>query len=392
MKAERMMRMALSSVLTLSLVSGWALADGRAKAHEKLAPRPVASLPQSPEQEPTGRPQAPEKVITFTAVGDVMLGSAWPNGGWLPADDGASLLSEVAPILSASDITFGNLEGPMVDEGTSMKCPEASPRCYAFRVPTRYGKYLKEAGFDVMSLANNHALDFGVEGRQSSKRVLDALGIAHSGEVGDIAHLVVNGKKIALIAFTTYDTSYNLNKLDTARKLVTDLAARADLVIVSFHGGAEGANYQHVPYTSELFLGENRGNLRQFTHAMIDAGAALVIGHGPHVVRGMEVYRGHLIAYSLGNFATYGSFNLSGPQGLSLILQVRLAMDGKFLGGRIYPVKQERPGGPHLDANRSIIPILSQLSQQDFGTSALRINPDGEISPPAEMVPLAKEK
>ena len=125
---------------------------------------------------------------------------------------------------------------------------------------------------------------------------------------------------------------------------------------------------------------------------MIDAGAALVIGHGPHVVRGMEVYRGHLIAYSLGNFATYGSFNLSGPQGLSLILQARLAADGRFHGGRIYAVKQERPGGPHLDPNRSIIPLLSQLSQQDFGVSAVRISTEGVISSPAEIAPLAKDK
>lgn len=372
MRAERVMRMALASALALSLVSGYALS--------------------STGQEPTGRPQPPDKEITFTAVGDVMLGSAWPKGGWLPPDDGASLLAEVTPILCAADVTFGNLEGPMVDEGESAKCPETSPRCYAFRVPTRYGKYLKEAGFDVMSLANNHALDFGPAGRQSSKRVLDSLGIAHSGEVGDVAHLLVKGKKIALVAFTTYDTSYNLNNLDVARKLVAELVAKSDLVVVSFHGGAEGANYQHVPYASELFLGENRGNLRQFTHAMIDAGAALVIGHGPHVVRGMEVYKGRLIAYSLGNFATYGAFNLSGPTGLSLILKVRLAPDGKFLGGRAYPVRQERPGGPRLDSNGSIIPILSQLSQQDFGVSAVRVSAEGMISPPPEAVPLARQR
>ena len=368
MRGERVMRSVLANVLALGLVCGGVLAQ------------------TSPRRTP------PQEEISIAAVGDVMLGSAWPNGGWLPPDDGARLLAEVAPILSACDITFGNLEGPMVDDGTSTKCPEASARCYAFRVPTRYGKYLKEAGFDVMSLANNHALDFGVAGRQSSKRVLDSLGIAHSGEVGDIAHLTVKGKKIALIAFTTYDTSYNLNNLETARRLVSELAARSDLVVVSFHGGGEGANYQHVPYASELFLGENRGNLRLFTHAMIDAGAALVIGHGPHVVRGMEIYRGHLIAYSLGNFATYGSFNLSGPQGLSLILEARLAADGTFLGGHVYPVKQERPGGPRLDPNRSIIPLLSQLSQQDFGASAVRINADGLMTSPAETSPLAKDK
>jgi len=400
MQAKRMMRTTFAMILALSLVSASALAQGTTKHSQPSTksgafakPAAIAALASPQQQEPATEAVHPSQTeISISAVGDVMLGSAWPNGGWLPPDDGARLLAEVAPILSASDLTFGNLEGPMVDDGTSTKCPEASARCYAFRVPTRYGRYLKEAGFDVMSLANNHALDFGAAGRQSSKRVLDSLGIAHSGEVGDIAHLRVKGKQIALIAFTTYDTSYNLNNLEMARHLVRDLATRADLVVVSFHGGGEGAGYQHVPYASELFLGENRGNLRQFAHAVIDAGAALVIGHGPHVVRGMEIYRGHLIAYSLGNFATYGSFNLSGPQGLSLILQARLAADGRFLGGRIHPVRQERPGGPRLDPNRAIIPLLTQLSQQDFGASAVRISADGVLSPPAESVPLARDK
>jgi poly-gamma-glutamate capsule biosynthesis protein CapA/YwtB (metallophosphatase superfamily) len=400
MQAKRITRTTFAMILALSLASASVMAQGTAKHSQPstksatFAKSPALTALALPQlQEPATEPAHPSQTeISFTAVGDVMLGSAWPNGGWLPPDDGTGLLAEVAPILSASDITFGNLEGPMVDDGTSTKCPEASSRCYAFRVPTRYGRYLKEAGFDVMSLANNHALDFGAAGRQSSKRVLDSLGIAHSGEVGDIAHLRVKGKQIALIAFTTYDTSYNLNNLEMARQLVRDLATRADLVVVSFHGGGEGAGYQHVPYASELFLGENRGNLRQFAHAVIDAGAALVIGHGPHVVRGMEIYRGHLIAYSLGNFATYGSFNLSGPQGLSLILQARLAADGRFLGGRIHPVRQERPGGPRLDPNRAIIPLLTQLSQQDFGASAVRISADGVISPPAESAPLARDK
>jgi hypothetical protein len=320
--------------------------------------------------------------ITIAAVGDIMLGTTFPNGGWLPPDDGATLLAEASPILRAADVTFGNLEGPMIDGGTTAKCPPKSRNCFAFRVPTRYGQYLKDAGFDVMSLANNHALDFGAAGRESSKRVLDSLGIAHSGEVGDIARLAVKGKKIELIAFATNRTSYNLNDLEAARRVVAASVAKADLVIVSFHGGAEGATRQHVPRGAEMFFGENRGDLRTFTHAMIDAGADLILGHGPHVVRGMEVYKNRLIAYSLGNFATYGPFNLSGPQGLSLILETRLGSDGAFLGGRIVSVRQEKPGGPRLDPARTIIPIVRQLSQEDFGASAVKVGEDGKISPP----------
>jgi len=311
-----------------------------------------------------------------------MLGSTWPDESGLPPNDGRDLLKEVTPILSAVDIAFGNLEGPMIDGGASAKCPPGRANCYAFRVPTRYGKHLKDAGFDVMSLANNHAMDFGAEGRATSARVLDTLGIKHSGAIGDIAYLTVKRRKVALIAFSTYDNSYNLNKLDTARSLVADLAAKNDIVIVSFHGGAEGSTKQRVPYGAEMFFGENRGDLRLFSRAMIDAGADLIIGHGPHVVRGLEVYKNRLVAYSLGNFATYGRFNLTGPLGLSLILEVRLAKDGAFLGGRVHPAKQEKPGGPQFDPGGAVISVIRQLSEADFGANAVRISSDGMLTSP----------
>ena len=152
--------------------------------------------------------------------------------------------------------------------------------------------------------------------------------------------------------------------------------------MVSFHGGGEGAGYQHVGRGTEEFLGESRGDLRRFSHAVVDAGADLVLGHGPHVVRGMEVYRGRLIAYSLGNFATYGKFGLRGPTALSLILEARIAPgDGSFQGGRIHAARQRKPGGPHLDPERRVVPVLRRLSTSDFGKTAARITPDGVISP-----------
>jgi capsule synthesis protein PGA_cap len=141
-----------------------------------------------------------------------------------------------------------------------------------------------------------------------------------------------------------------------------------------------------VPRGSEEFLGEDRGDVRAFAHAVVDAGADLVLGHGPHVVRAMEVYRGRLVAYSLGNFATFGAFNLSGPNGLSLVLEARLAPDGAFLGGRVHPARQEKPGGPHLDPAGSVIPALRRLSEEDFGESAVRVGDDGALAPPGSAV------
>lgn len=349
-------------------------------------------------------------VVTVAAVGDVMLGSAYPEGSPLPPDDGAHLLDEVAPILGAADIAFGNLEGPLADEGTSTKCGKArrggpnglrpvggrrghaaarstTAHCYAFRVPTRYGRYLQAAGFDVMSLANNHALDVGEAGRQSTMRILDELGIRHSGAPGDVAHLDVRGRRVGVIAFATYPHSHNLNNVEEARALIRGEVARNDLVIVSFHGGAEGATRVHVPEGAEMFLDENRGDLRTFAHAAIDEGAALVLGHGPHVVRGLEVYKGRLVAYSLGNFATWGAMNLAGPTGLSLILEVKLAGDGTFVEGRIHPARQDFPGGPHLDPTGAVIAEARRLSQEDFGAAAPIIADDGALCPTPASAP-----
>ena len=378
-------------------------------------PIPNPNPNPNPIPQPIPNPQPVATTFTFAAVGDVMLGSTFPDetGKNLPPEDGKHILEELTPVLSAADITFGNLEGPMIDGGVSTKCGSSStglrsaspparqsltgpptssvhrkhPRkaqpaksCYAFRVPTRYGQYLKDAGFDVMGLANNHAMDFGEDGRQSSLRTLDALGIAHSGPVGDIAHLEVRGVHVALVAFATYATSYDLNDLAAAQTVVAGEVSRNDVVIVSFHGGAEGATKTHVTVGPETFYNENRGDLRVFTHAMIDAGAALVFGHGPHVVRGMELYKGRLIAYSLGNFATYGGMNLLGPTGIACVLQVTLAKDGALVAANVVPTLQNMPGGPHLDPERRVIPLLRQLSSEDFGAAAPQISDEGVLA------------
>jgi Bacterial capsule synthesis protein PGA_cap len=343
-------------------------------------------LPQTPED--TAPAPAAYDEIVVTAVGDVMLGTTFPDESTLPPNDGADLLAEVAPFLRRGDVVFGNLEGPLVDGGVSAKCRgKREGTCYAFRVPTRYGKYLKEAGFTAMGLANNHAMDFGLEGRASSRQTLEAVQIAHTGETGDIARLTVKGRKIAVIALATYPGAYNFLDLDESLQAIHAARAESDLLIVGFHGGAEGATHQHVPPGDEMFLGEDRGDLRRFTHAAVDAGADLVLGSGPHVVRAMEVYKGKLIAYSLGNFATYGPFNLNAENGLSLVLEAHLAPDGAFLRGKAYAVRQEKPGGPKMDPAMKIIPVLRALSNADFPQSAVVVGPQGELWLPGTEIP-----
>ncbi|MBX3243197.1 MAG: CapA family protein [Acidobacteria bacterium] len=336
---------------------------------------------------PTPLPEKDPNLISIAAVGDVMLGSPFPNDTRMPPNDGADILAAVAPILSAADIAFGNLEGPMVDGGESTKCRPPKPgqpvRCFAFRMPTRYGKYLKEAGFDVLSLANNHALDFGTAGSASTRRTLDELGIKHAGSDKlqySTAFLEVKGKKVAFIGFAHNAVVPNVNDLVTAKRLVAEADKKADIVVVSFHGGAEGTGNQNVPQKTEMYFGEKRGNLPLFSRTVIDAGADLVIGHGPHVLRGIEIYKGRLIAYSLGNFATYGWFRLEAETALTAILEVELDGEGKFVGGRIHSGKQEGRGIPVLDRSGEAIRKIRTLSNTDFPSTAPAISDDGQIT------------
>jgi capsule synthesis protein PGA_cap len=248
-----------------------------------------------------------------------------------------------------------------------------------FRSPTRYATYLRDAGFDVMSLANNHAQDFGDAGRDSSMRALDDVGIRHSGREGDVAEWTTHGRRFALAAFAPNIGSHQLNDLDRARQIVTDLAAHHDIVIVSFHGGSEGEGASALPFAHEIYQGEDRGDVVEFAHAVVDAGADLVLGSGPHVLRAMELYRDRLIAYSLGNFATYYGISVNGIRGIAGILTTRLADDGKFLDARLDSTIQLRPAGPTLDPERRAVAQLRELNAAAFPNGRLTIEDDGHI-------------
>ena len=323
-------------------------------------------------------PIAEGKTLRLRAVGDIMLGTDFPDEGrHLPPEDGRGLLDAVKAWTADADITFGNLEGPLCDTGETRKCREGQ-NCYAFRTPTRYGQYLVDAGFDMMSTANNHAGDFGETCRSATEATLRDLGIAYSGRPGTIATVETDGWKVGMIGFHTSRNSHYVNDHETAAKLVKAVDATHDLVIVSFHGGAEGSKALHVPDEMEIFYGEERGHLRQFAQTVVDAGADLVLGHGPHVPRGLQLIDGHLVAYSLGNFATYGRFNLSGHLGTSLVLEITLDHHGKLVSGKILPVLQVGEGIPQKDEERkTAINLVRSLSDDDFGENAPLIAQDG---------------
>ena len=356
---------------------------------EQIPPPP--SVPeQTPMPSPTKEELAAQRVaklacarITIAAAGDIMLGTDYPKNH-LPDDDGQSFLAEVTPVLSGADIAFGNLEGVLMDGGEPVKQCENPEACYLFRSPARYAFHLSNAGFKVMSLANNHARDFGEAGRDASMAALDAAGIRHSGRVGDIAVWPNGEVTAALIAFAPFTNSHPMLDINEARRLVEQHAANYDLVIVSFHGGAEGIDADHVPFTTEHYYGEDRGDVVVFSRTMIEAGADLVIGHGPHVPRAMEIYKDRLVAYSLGNFATYYGISVSDAKGYAPILVATVDGNGQFINGEIVSAIQIRPGGPRLDEKHRAYEKIWELTEQDFDGGAIKFQYGGNFFPATE--------
>ena len=291
------------------------------------------------------------QTLNIAMTGDIMMGTTYPSI-MLPANDGRDLFRDAKDILTGADLTVGNLEGAICDGGRSTK--GTGPNSYAFRTPTSYGHLLKEAGFDFLSMANNHANDFGLEGIESTERVLEEQGILFSGIDGRIESAVIErkGLKIGLCAFGHNSYTLKHTDLTTVGRIVDDLVSRCDLVIVSFHGGAEGRTKNHLPNGPETFLGENRGSLRQLAHFCIDHGADVVYGHGPHVVRAMEVYKDRFIAYSLGNFCTPYNVSLTGISGYAPVVEININADGSFIDGKIHSFLQTRGIGPRKDAVR----------------------------------------
>ncbi|MEK7287756.1 MAG: CapA family protein, partial [Elusimicrobiota bacterium] len=325
------------------------------------------------------------KTLRVVAVGDVLLGSMTPDPPELPANDGVDLYIDAKDYLKG-DVIFANLEGPLTDACQSVKCKKNKNEkaCYEFSMPTRLGRALVHAGFNVMSTNNNHSRDCGVEGYGTTMETLDDLGVKHAGERGDVARFLVSGSTVSLIAFGFSDARNFPSVLDIndARRLIENLRQKSDRIIVSFHGGAEGKAAMHLPGTMEMFERTKRGDLRAFAHAVVEAGADLVIGHGPHVPRAMELYRGRLIAYSLGNFQTYGKMNLAGPNAQAPLLIVDLDLaSGLFIKGRIVSFIQQEPGIPILDAQHRAATTINDLTRRDIPHGRLVISDTGEIEP-----------
>jgi hypothetical protein len=341
----------------------------RAPAAMRLTP----TVPANPKAK--AKPKPKPVPIELTAVGDMTFGTA----GVTPPGGAAALLAHVAGSLR-SDLTVGNLETTLGSGGTA-KCRPGATDCYSFQAPASTAHALKRLGFGAVNLANNHSNDYGADGQAQTGAALRVARLPYTGRPGMTRYVKVNGVKVALLGFAPYDYDDDLLDAPAAVARVRVAAARADLVVVFIHAGAEGAEHQHMRSGMEMFLGEKRGDAIAFAHAVVAAGADLVLGSGPHVLRAMEWYRGRLIAYSLGNFSGYHTLGIHGPTSVSGILHLTINSDGTFADGTLIAVRLVGHGTPMLDAGRTAVKTLNALGRADFPRSEVRMAPTGRLQP-----------
>lgn len=312
------------------------------------------------------------------------MGSTYPTKN-IPSENGRFLLASLDSVLGDAHLTFGNLEGVLGEDGTCTKKVKKGT-CYAFRSPSEFTQNLVNAGFDFMNLANNHMNDFGSDGIASTMTLLDSAGIQYGGAYGTTGSFMIDCTTVAIACFATSPNAPMIFDIPTAQRIVAELARDYDVVVVSFHGGGEGLKFMHVRDTMEYFLGSPRGNVVQFAHAMIDSGADYVWGHGPHVPRALELYKERLVAYSLGNFCTWG-FNVQAERGYAPILKITVDTTGTFLNGHIISAVQRSRLPLIYDSLHSAARLIKKLSSEDFPESPLFISEQGFITiqqPPLE--------
>ena len=324
-------------------------------------------------------------------VGDMMLGSDYPleyldprvteNGD--PAD---VIGQEMVSLFKSADVTFGNFEGTMHNSVEGAKACANPAVCFVFRSPPHHATYIRRAGFTMLSNANNHSRDFGEANRTATFQYLMYAGMEVSGADTPNTRFGVqtlkDGTKAVLVAFGHNPGLMKVQELSRVRSLVQEAGTKGDIVIVSCHIGAEGRTHNRVTRATEMFLGEDRGNPFAFARTAVDAGADAVFCHGPHIPRAVEVYKGRFIAYSLGNFWTYGSFNLRDENGQAPIADIRVAKDGQLLSARIVSARQDKPGGPYLDPTHAAAKQIGMLTARDFAETGVKVAPTGEMSWP----------
>jgi hypothetical protein len=334
--------------------------------------------------------------VEVCAGGDVTLGTnldrEWSRAASVRmrdrfglTDDPASLLAPLAPLVRDTDILLLNVESAIGAGATPSKCGPRSTNCFAFRSPATAAPALRAltTGTMVGNIANNHARDAGDAGVDSTVAALTRAGVRVTG--ADTLATPVRtpaGDTIGVLGFYTSNDTPDARDTAAVYRHVARAARQYPVVIVTMHLGAEGRGAQRTLDRTEIFLRIDRGNPIAFADAAVRGGASLVIGHGPHVLRGIEWReRGSLIAYSLGNLLTYGPFVLKEPLNRGAVLCATIDTTGRPREASLRPTIQAAPGVLAPDGGSRAVVLIDSLSRLDFPRSAARVEPDGTLHP-----------
>jgi poly-gamma-glutamate capsule biosynthesis protein CapA/YwtB (metallophosphatase superfamily) len=368
---------AIAALVAVACGSSASVGSAAPPATHASSGRQPAAVVGSSMATPPAAKTAAKGLVKFSAVGDTILGDT-PN---LPADPRHYLSSVDKAIRGHAQIVFANLEGTLTTADAGKCGGPNGGNCFAFRNPPHYAKYLAADGFTVLNDANNHSHDFGQVGLDQTIRAIHRAGMKQTGLPGQVTVVHAGGVRVAFAAFAPYSNTADLLHLAAARSLIRKARSEAPIVVVYMHAGAEGSDADHVTGHEEYYVGEDRGNAEKFAHMAVRNGASLVIASGPHVVRGMEFYRHHLIAYSLGNFANYHNFGGGGILSESAILHVTLSATGAFHSAQLLAVELDSDGRPSLGGDT--VSLIRTLSREDFGAARAHFSHNGIITPPA---------
>ena len=325
--------------------------------------------------------------VRICAGGDVMLGSnldtAWaravrPLGAasLLPSPD--SLLAPLRPLVADADVVLVNVEGAIGSGDAPRKCRPGSTRCYAFRQDPQAARALRRLAPEAQvagNVANNHAMDTGASGFSETLTHLRDAGVHVVG--GDTVPALVplpDGDTLALLGFSVFSAGPDARDVAAVSRLVQRAAARYPRVVVSLHVGAEGTGAQRTADITERFAGEDRGNPVRIAHTAVEAGAGLVIGHGPHVLRAVELRGDALVSYSLGNLLTYGPFSRVPPLDRGAILCAVMDPRGRVVFADLRATRQVRPGRAFPDPDQAAFRLIDSLGRLDFPVTGARVS------------------
>ena len=332
----------------------------------------AAAVPARPAEIPAVAGERAGEV-SIGATGDILLYDVQHG---IPEDRGRSYFDDVRPWFT-QDLVTGNLEQAITEDTGYDKCGR-NDSCLAFRSEPDAAAYL--SGFDILNQANNHSHDYGRAGFDETRDLLQDVGIDAVGERNEIVLATVGDVTVAMVGFAPYGGFNRVTDLRHVRQVVRAAAEQADVVVVHAHMGAEGPDADAVTPGTEVMFGENRGDPIAFAHAAVDAGADLVIGHGPHVLRGAELYRGRLVAYSLGNFGGGGLFGAEEETRYGAYLSVTLRADGTLVDGQLRSVRFEFVGGaPEPDPTGRAAELMNERGRRDFPSSAAIVDDAGSL-------------